>query len=245
MILNKYTKISPVGDSAIRIEFGKEININTYYHIQLFMQIFKESKSDFHKEIIPSFASVTIEYDAMTIMKRIKKENTNSSKNPFEWVRQQIELLLLQDIEDVNFEKKIIEIPVCYGEAFGPDLQYVASYHNMTVEEVIKKHSEEEYLVYMLGFAPGFPFLGGLNSEIATPRKLTPRLKIEAGSVGIAGNQTGVYPIETPGGWQIIGRTPVDLFRPNNESPTLLKAGVWIRFKPITPREFNSIKGGN
>lgn len=244
MILNEYARISPVGDSAIRIEFGKDIDLTTYHRIQIFIKLFHDAKINFHKEMIPSFASVTIEFDAITIMRKIAEQHTIIDINPYDWVRQQIEPLLTQEVNELVLEKTIIDLPVCYGGEYGPDLQYVADYHHMTVEEVIKKHGEAEYLVYMLGFAPGFPFLGGLNPEIATPRKQAPRLKIEAGSVGIAGSQTGVYPIETPGGWQIIGRTPIDLFRPEHKEPTLLKGGVWLRFKAISVEEFNTIKGG-
>ncbi|MBO1911088.1 5-oxoprolinase subunit PxpB, partial [Microvirga sp. 3-52] len=118
----------------------------------------------------------------------------------------------------------------------GPDLEYVAKSNNLSIEEVIQIHSENEYLVYMIGFAPGFPFLGGMDKRIATPRKETPRLTIPSGSVGIAGKQTGVYPLETPGGWQIIGRTPLDLFLPDMSPPTLLEAGDKIRFMPVSAK---------
>ena len=112
----------------------------------------------------------------------------------------------------------------------------------MTTEEVIQIHSESECLVYMLGFAPGFPFMGGMDTRIATPRKATPRLSIQPGSVGIAGKQTGIYSLETPGGWQIIGRTPLDLFLPHMSPPTLLQAGDRIRFVPISPSEYTDYK---
>ncbi|MBX6395501.1 MAG: 5-oxoprolinase subunit PxpB, partial [Alicyclobacillaceae bacterium] len=138
---------------------------------------------------------------------------------------------------------RLVEIPVCYGGEFGPDLAYVADYHGLTPERVIEIHSSTEYRVYMIGFAPGFPYLGGLSPELATPRKTSPRLTIPAGSVGIAGNQTGVYSVSTPGGWQIIGRTPLVLFRPDLHPPSLLKAGDRVRFYPISREEFTRWNG--
>jgi inhibitor of KinA len=134
-------------------------------------------------------------------------------------------------------ERNIV-IPVCYGGEFGPDLKEVAQYHGLTEEEVIHIHSHGEYKVYMIGFVPGFAYLGGLSPKIATPRRTTPRTMIPTGSVGIAGGQTGIYPLATPGGWQIIGRTPLSLFRPNHRQPSLLRAGDIVRFQPITEKEY-------
>jgi inhibitor of KinA len=121
-------------------------------------------------------------------------------------------------------------------------LEYVATYHGLSVEKVIQIHSSNDYLVYMIGFAPGFPFMGGMDERIATPRKDSPRLAIAPGSVGIAGKQTGIYPLETPGGWQIIGRTPLDLFLPELSPPTMLQSGDRIRYVPITLEEYAAYK---
>ncbi|MGV3465566.1 MAG: 5-oxoprolinase subunit PxpB, partial [Heyndrickxia sp.] len=140
-------------------------------------------------------------------------------------------------------ESRVVEIPVCYGGDFGPDLETVASMNGLSTEEVIQIHSSAEYTVYMIGFAPGFPYLGGMSEKIATPRLPSPRLKIPERTVGIAGNQTGVYPIETPGGWQLIGRTPIKLFRPQDEVPSLLHAGDKVRFKPISYEEYVEWEG--
>jgi KipI family sensor histidine kinase inhibitor len=133
-----------------------------------------------------------------------------------------------------------VEIPVCYGGAFGPDLAEVASQCALTEGEVIARHAAETYRVYMIGFAPGFAYLGGLDPTIAAPRRGTPRLKVPAGSVGIAGLQTGIYPMATPGGWQIIGRTPTSLFLPVQESPCLLNPGDRLRFVPVGPEAFEA-----
>jgi inhibitor of KinA len=149
-------------------------------------------------------------------------------------------------LENEQTEKELahrtVSIPVCYGGEYGPDLEYVARHHNLTPEEVISIHSEGEYLAYMIGFAPGFPFLGGLSEKIATPRRPSPRTSIPAGSVGIAGMQTGVYPISTPGGWQLIGQTPVKLFLPKQNPPSLLQAGDIVKFEPISKEEYQEMQ---
>jgi inhibitor of KinA len=131
-----------------------------------------------------------------------------------------------------------VEIPTSYGGEFGPDLDFVASHNGLTSEEVIRIHSSQDYLVYMLGFTPGFPYLGGDLGKIATPRLGKPRMKVPAGSVGIAENQTGIYPIESPGGWRIIGRTPLKLFTPLQPPYFLLAAGDMVRFAPINQGQY-------
>ena len=135
----------------------------------------------------------------------------------------------------------VLEIPVLYGGEMGPDLEFVAQHSGKTPEEVVKIHTSTEYLIYMLGFTPGFTYLGGMNEEIATPRLKTPRVKIPAGSVGIAGAQTGVYPIDSPGGWQLIGRTPVRMYDPDRATPILPQAGQYIRFYAIDQAEYDRI----
>ena len=136
-----------------------------------------------------------------------------------------------------------VYIPVCYGHEEGPDLGHVAETSRQTEENVIKMHTANDMLVYMLGFSPGFCYLGGMDTRIACPRKATPRLAVPAGSVGIAGSQTGIYPITSPGGWQIIGRTPLLPFRPDAEEPFLFKAGDRIRFFEIDQEELLRITG--
>jgi KipI family sensor histidine kinase inhibitor len=135
----------------------------------------------------------------------------------------------------------VIEIPTLYGGDSGPDLDYVASHNGLTPEEVVQIHASGTYRIYMLGFTPGFPYLGGMDERIATPRLETPRTKISGGSVGIAGAQTGIYPIDSPGGWQIIGRTPLALYDPQREEPILLQAGESIRFVPIDQETYDRL----
>ena len=138
--------------------------------------------------------------------------------------------------------EELLEIPVLYGGEMGPDLAHVAEHAGLSEAEVIKLHSEPEYLIYMLGFTPGFTYLGGLNPKLETPRLETPRVLIPAGSVGIAGKQTGIYPIASPGGWQLIGRTPVRMYDPDREVPMLPRAGQYIHFSPITEEEYRKIE---
>ena len=175
-------------------------------------------------EIIPTYRSLLIIYDP-------------SITNPAELQK------ILETLEARLGEIKIppprtVEIPVCYGGAFGPDIETVADTNNLTVEEVIERHCEPEYPIYMVGFTPGFPFLGGLSEKLHTPRLETPRTLVPEGSVGIANNQTGIYPIASPGGWQLIGRTPLKLFAPWRRNPFLYQAGDCLKFKPISAEEY-------
>jgi inhibitor of KinA len=135
-------------------------------------------------------------------------------------------------------EGRTVELPVCYGGEFGPDLATVAEHAKLSPEEVIKRHCAGNYLVYLVGFSPGFAYLGGLAKELATPRHATPRPRVPAGSIGIGGEQTGVYPVSTPGGWNLIGRTPLRLFLPEQDPPVMLRAGDRVKFRAISMEEF-------
>ncbi|HKV24503.1 MAG TPA: 5-oxoprolinase subunit PxpB [Candidatus Acidoferrum sp.] len=139
-------------------------------------------------------------------------------------------------------EPRLVEIPVCYGAAFGPDLEEVARLHSLSPKQVMEIHSAQTYLVYFLGFVPGFAYLGDLPDAIATPRLPSPRKSVPAGSLGIAANQTGIYPVSTPGGWRLIGRTPLSIFQPQREKMSLLEIGDRVRFVPITPQKFSSME---
>jgi inhibitor of KinA len=138
-----------------------------------------------------------------------------------------------------------IEIPVCYGGDFGPDLEFVARHNKLTPQEVIKIHTAGTYLIYMIGFTPGFPFLGGLSERLFTPRRENPRQLVPAGSVGIANNQTGIYSIDSPGGWQLIGKTPIKIYNPKGTPPILLKAGNFLKFRGISREAFDEIAARN
>ena len=142
-------------------------------------------------------------------------------------------------------EPRQVEIPVCYGGEYGPDLNEVAELHQMTVEQAIELHASATYVVYFLGFAPGFAYLGDVAEQLATPRLPSPRKSVPAGSVGIAGRQTGVYPIATPGGWRLLGRTPVKMFQPDRAQMSLLALGDRVHFVPIAPQQFAKLALGN
>ena len=228
--------LRPLGDHAVVIQLGESIEQNTHEKVKQVTAYFEKSSIEWLIELVPAFTTVTLFYDP------IKALGFTQSRLPYEAVCEDIKRSLAEVKDGQATESRIVEIPVCYGGEFGPDLQEVAKYHGISEKEVIEKHTSGDYLVYMIGFAPGFPYIGGMSSDIATPRKESPRLNIPAGSVGIAGKQTGVYPIETPGGWQLIGRTPLKLFQPEKESPSLLEAGDRIRFKEITLKEYKELE---
>ncbi|WP_339164087.1 5-oxoprolinase subunit PxpB [Siminovitchia sp. FSL W7-1587] len=225
--------LKPFGDNAIVIHGGDEINPQTQNLVQSTCEILERQHEEWLIEYVPAYTSVTLFYDIYIASKLAKKHEP-----PFETVSRRIHELLSSYTTEQKIRQRVIEIPVCYGGAFGPDLSYVAEHNGLTPEEVIDIHSTGNYTVYMIGFAPGFPFVGGMPEKIATPRRKTPRLKIPPRTVGIGGKQTGIYPIETPGGWQLIGRTPIELFYPGQEPPTLLQAGDKIQFKPISLKEY-------
>jgi len=226
----------PLGDAAIVLEFGDHINRLTHGHIQAFTNYLDQHSFPGLVEYVPAFTTLTVYYDPWVVSRQ-------GLLNPYTTVAALLEEMLLHvKTHPDKPTAKVIEIPVCYGGKYGPDLEYVASLHGLKPKEVIKLHTQTTYLVYMIGFAPGFPYLGGMVPEIATPRKEKPRARVPAGSVGIAGKQTGVYPIQSPGGWQLIGRTPLLLFNPHRERPSLLEAGDSIRFVSISEKQFEKKK---
>ncbi len=165
--------------------------------------------------------------------------------NPLQISFQEL-ITLLMDLEKnlgetALVKTRTVDIPVCYGADFGPDIEFVAKHTKMSTGEIIALHSAAEYYIYAIGFAPGFCYLGGLDPKLHAPRLTTPRQNVAAGSVGIAGNQTGVYPLASPGGWQLIGRTPLRLFAPERQHPLLYQAGDTIRFRPVSKDEFQHL----
>lgn len=221
-------EIVPLGDSAVRILFGHEINENTHHQIHHFLQTFRHHKINGVIECVPAYTSVAIFYDP------VKIRYTH------------LERIVYSLVESAGKSKPqssiVYRIPVYYGGKTGPDLRFVAGYNKISEKEVIELHSNKEYLVHMIGFVPGFPYLGGLNKKISTPRLEIPRAKIAAGSVGIGGSQTGIYPAEVPSGWRIIGITPLSLFDIEKDNPSLLSAGNYVSFFPVEYDEFLTIK---
>lgn len=227
-------ELYPLGDSAIVVRFGKVINPETNQKVKNLSNYLDGHPFPGMVEYVPSFTTVTVYYDPLQL------HLAATRLTPYESVRSKLEQIISSLGDEVNLTPRRVEIPVCYGGEFGPDLAYVGEHNGMTEEEIIEIHSSSEYLVYVIGFAPGFPYLGGMDERIATPRRSTPRVAIPAGTVGIGGMQTGIYPIETPGGWQLIGRTPLALFRPNDRTPSLLQAGDFITFRPISREAYES-----
>ena len=221
--------ISPVGDCAISIDFGQVIDPKINRHIRQIIEQIKDLQLDGIIELVPTYCALLVQYDAMVYS--------------YSDICRILEPTLQESVTDsANELVTIVEIPTVYGGEFGPDLGFVASYNHISEDEVVSIHSGTDYLVYMLGFIPGFTYLGGMDPRIATPRLSSPRTLIPAGSVGIAGEQTGTYPSDSPGGWQIIGRTPVTMYDMSKEQAALLQAGDYVRYVSIDENEFHKIK---
>ncbi|WP_411268100.1 5-oxoprolinase subunit PxpB [Paenibacillus sp. PL91] len=237
-MLNASYEMMPLGDSAVIIRFGSSMDTETNRIVMHLSRALEEQPFAGLIECVPSFVSVAIHYDPLLVQKsRAGAEHQHATI--FETVCAKVQPYLSDEqLCASNQPARTIEIPVCYGGEYGPDLRLVAERNGLSEEEVIAIHADGHYLVHMLGFAPGFPYLGGMSERIAAPRHQTPRTIIPEGSVGIAGKQTGVYSVATPGGWQLIGRTPLVLFRPQDEIPSLLRPGDSVRFKPITEQQY-------
>ncbi len=221
-------KILTAGDSSVLIEFKKEISPEINRKITSTVQLMKEQHIEGVVDVIPAFCSLLVNYDPRVIS--------------YENLKKRLTLLLKMETKTGEQRKRVYEIPVCYGGEYGPDLENIAKHAGLTQEEVIQIHSSRDYLIYMLGFLPGFCYLGGLDERIHTPRLANPRIKIHAGSVGIGGSQTGIYPLDSPGGWQLMGMTPVKTYDPLREKPILVEAGDYIRFRPVDEDEYKRIK---
>jgi inhibitor of KinA len=214
-------------DQSLLIYFGEQISLNAHENIRKLLQLLEREPIAGIRNLHPAYCSVLVKFD------------------PLKWRQEQLEEILKQyfrRLEDVTLpEPRQVEIPVCYGGEHGPDLIDVSEIHGMTPEQVIELHSSTTYIVYFLGFVPGFAYLGELPEALVTPRLPTPRRTVPPGSVGIAGRQTGVYPVATPGGWRLLGRTPLSMFRPEQDGFSLLSIGDRVRFNPITQQQFATL----
>ena len=215
------------GESCLVVEFGDAINVACSRQVRALDLALEKAGVTGVLEAVPTYRSLAIYYEPLVIGR--------------DALRQQVSGLcdLLGGQEDRT--PKIVEIPTVYGGESGPDLEFVARYRGLSPEEVIRLHSAPLYHVYMLGFVAGFPYLGDLAERLAVPRLSTPRLKVPGGSVGIGGGQTGIYPVESPGGWRIIGHTSLRLFDPSSEVPSLILPGDKVRFVPIAVHAYAGV----
>ena len=218
-----------INEETIMIYFEQQIDPSTFKEVQKVEKYIKDQQHEAIIEVIPSYRAIMLHID-------ITKQSLVKVVNELN-----LEQLNKLDFDENLNKVKIINLPVLYGGNYGPDIQEVAKHNQLSIEEVIKLHTENTYLIYMLGFMPGFPFLGGLNSKLATPRREEPRTSIPAGSVGIANNQTGLYPKQSPGGWQIIGRTPITVFDILRTPMCLYESGDYIKFYSIDESTFEQI----
>ncbi len=218
------------GDRGLLVEYGEGIDLQVNRKVRAMGILVDRKPPRGVVEIIPTYRSLLLVYEPQeSTLENLKTEM----------------LKLEAEMADVEVPPpQIVEIPVCYGGDFGPDIQHVAETHGLEIDEVVRLHSEPVYPIYMIGFTPGFPFLGGLHERLHTPRLETPRTRVPEGSVGIANAQTGLYPIASPGGWRIIGRTPLKIFSPEREPPFPYQAGDAIRFRPINEDEYHRILNG-
>lgn len=234
-------EIKPLGETALIVKFGNEISPQIHYKIKSLSEYLEKYPFVGMVEYVISYTSLAIYYNPFTVKKSFSQYKEQSAVQIVAtYIKDCVQKMQQVDESRAN----VVEIPVCYGGKYGPDIEFVAKHNNLSVQEVIDIHTAPQYLVYMIGFCPGFPYLGGMDKCIATPRREVPRIEIPARSIGIAGEQTGGYPISTPGGWQIIGRTPIEMFNPDDEeNPTLLHSGDLVKFYAVSEKEYLALKG--
>lgn len=225
-------RLTALGDRAITITVGSSIDEPTRQRVHAVATAIDDAQIAGVVETVPAFASVTVHYDPTRV--------PAGAGSPHATLAASLEAVLRDLRSNDGAPARIVDIPVCYGGDFGPDLDDVARQHAMSPDDVVRLHTAGEYRVFMVGFMPGFAYLGGLAEAIATPRRSSPRTAVPAGAVGIGGSQTGVYPMESPGGWNLIGRTPVKIFDLRRERQTLLSTGDVVRFHAISLAEYRA-----
>ncbi|HVX51148.1 MAG TPA: 5-oxoprolinase subunit PxpB [Chitinophagaceae bacterium] len=229
-------KVFACGDHAVTIDFGNVINTAVNQTVLHLFGRVKQQNITWVKDVIPAYSSITVVYDMIAV--RV----VSATSTAFDYVCAVLGKILADDTGKTLITGKLVKIPACYEQPFAPDLAQVAQQKGIPLHEVIRLHTAITYRVYMLGFLPGFAYMGTVDSKINTPRKTTPRLNIPAGSIGIAGMQTGIYPVQSPGGWNIIAATPLILFDAAKTPPALLQPGDEVQFYPVTVAEFNHFK---
>jgi inhibitor of KinA len=225
--MSKNAEIKPFGQHAFLIEWSDEISLYNHEEVTKINAIIIERFANFMIETVPAYQSLAI---------YLKKDIDTS------YFIESVSQILNESPATIDRPEREIHIPVCYDTEFGMDLEQMSELHDLSIKSIIAHHTKRLYPVYFIGFLPGFPYLEGLNPMISTPRKEKPRSIVKAGSVGIAGDQTGIYPIDSPGGWNIIGRSPISFFDVEKEKPAFLKAGDFIRFFSVSMSEYDKIK---
>ncbi len=232
--MNNQYSITPLGDSAIIIEWEQQIDpavnaqVMQAYHRLLALSL------PYITDLVPAYASLSVLYDPLFIRRQVKRPART-------WITAEVTKALQQSTAIATEPARTLEIPVCYHPSLGLDITEMARQKDISVQEIIALHTSQTYTVYMLGFLPGFPYLGKVDARLATPRLKQPRTQVPAGSVGIAGEQTGIYPMACPGGWNLIGQTPLRMFDPAQKEPSYCRPGDQVQFKAITLDTFNDM----
>lgn len=227
--------IHPLGDSAVILKWEQVISLAIHQAVMKTYHCLRALSSPYVLDLIPAYASLTIVYDAAQIR--------NNERIPgLQWMTAYIEKSIKTQSPLPVAAPRELHIPVCYDPSLGPDITAMAASRNMAVDDIIALHSETIYTVYLTGFLPGFPYMGKVCPALETPRRQQPRLQVPAGSVGIAGAQTGIYPLASPGGWNIIGQTPLRMFDAANADPCYCHPGDRVKFVPITLETFRQIQ---
>ena len=221
-------RLLPAGDRALVAEFGNKIDPEVNDQVHALAGSLEKACPAGITELVPTFRSLLIHYDPDVLS--------------YDQLKKKVEELEKDCHFASDTKRRVLHIPCCYGSHFGPDLPFMEKYTGLTRDEIIFLHSSRDYRIYMLGFLPGFVYLGGLDKRLEMPRLSTPRVKIPGGSVGIGGNQTGVYPMDSPGGWRLMGSTPVNFYDPLRQEPVLCSSGDYIRFVPITSSDYYDIR---
>ena len=223
------TRILHAGDSCLVVEFGDSIDMEINARVQALRSEIEKRPFRGFIEAIPTYRSLSVCFDPLRVSDELIELLMNLAKNA-------------ESARAEGEKKKLLFVPACYEGDFAPDLAIVAANAGIPTDEVIRRHSARDCYCYMLGFVPGYPYLGGMDPALETPRLKNPREKIPAGSVAIGGKQTGIYPIDSPGGWNIIGKTPLRMFDPARNPAIFLEAGMWVRFVPISVEEFEHME---
>jgi len=223
------TRFLPASDQSLLVSFGDAITPAAHNQVRRLLRLLETESLPAVRNLHPAYCSLLICFDALV--------------TGHEELEAMLRASLTRAADLPLPEPREVELPVCYGGEFGEDLVELAELHGMTPDQAVLLHSAATYTAYFLGFTPGFAYLGGLPDELATPRLASPRRRVPVGSVGIAGNQTGVYPFATAGGWRLIGRTPLSLFRPGQSDMSLLSIGDRVRFRPIPAEQFATLAG--